>query len=89
MISLNGPIIYKLIFEAASLVELLENPSQICIVRIFYEAKLSAIQHVIDDFLRITLTKLFDRSVDFRIFNLTIFIFFVSGPDSLPWQLAY
>jgi len=54
MIPLDGPIKNEIVFETASVIKLFEHSSEVIVVWILGEAKISAVVHVIGELLGIS-----------------------------------
>ena len=100
-ISLDSPVEDELMLEPTLIVQLFEQSPQVSIVRWLFELQLSAVWHIQSKLLyihsltrviiltRVSVTELLNGSVDFALFDLSVLIILVPGPQSLPRQFPF
>ena len=73
---MDGPVKDKLALESTSLIQLLEQTTQIVVVGVLLKLQLAAIPHVFLEFVWIAIGQLLKRRAQLQLFDLAILFFF-------------
>lgn len=88
-VTLDGPVKYKFMLKTTSVKEVLEKLLVLFVIRHVFEFQLTAVSHVLSELFRITMTKRFNRSVNFAFLDLSVFVILVTGSETLPRQFSF
>ena len=76
-------------FKLAFVVQLFEQPPQVGVVWSLVKVQIPTVCHVSGHLLRIAKAQSIYWSIDFTLFYLVVFVIFVAGSKTLPWQFSF
>ena len=83
-IALDDPIKDKFVLKTTPVEEVLEKFLVLFIIRSVFEFQLTVVSHVLSELFRISMAERFNRSVNFTLFDLSVFVILIAGSETLP-----